>query len=199
VHTVAMAAMAKLVAGVVPHLTPFFHSTKCATAAASSCLTSCACSLEPSPPPELRLWTPPWLTSRGHTGHHGQAALGHRATNQSLPQIRLDSRMLRHHFTTAGVSHRAYDVVAMPLGPHLLMATWPWATSSWAVVARGCVQASYHSATAAHRQSAAPADRSYEPATSPAPGVPVKKKGKGQSCSLPLSLWLMGPTGQRVP
>jgi hypothetical protein len=42
VRAVTMAAMANLATGVVPHLTPFFCSTKCATAAASSCLTACA-------------------------------------------------------------------------------------------------------------------------------------------------------------
>jgi hypothetical protein len=82
-------------------------------------------SLEPSPPPALWPRTPPWLTSRGHASHHGQATLVHRTTNQRLPQFRLDLRMLRRHFTAAGVSRRACAVVAMPLGPHLLVARWP--------------------------------------------------------------------------
>jgi hypothetical protein len=42
VSAVIMAAMANLAAEVIPHLTPYFCSTKCAIVAASSCLTVCA-------------------------------------------------------------------------------------------------------------------------------------------------------------
>jgi hypothetical protein len=83
VHAMAMAAMAKLAASVILYLMRFFRSTKCATTAASSCLTPRAYSPEPSLPLEPQPRTPPWPTSRGHVGHRGQTALGHRATNWS--------------------------------------------------------------------------------------------------------------------
>jgi hypothetical protein len=118
-----MAAMAKLAAGVVPHLTPFFHSTKCATAAASSCLTPCECSLEPSLPLELRLRMPPWLTSRGHAGHHGQAALGHRATNQTptidTPKLEDATMPLYCHWCEpSSLCHHRHSARAAPAHGH---------------------------------------------------------------------------------
>jgi hypothetical protein len=97
VHAVAMA---KLATGVVPHLTPFFHSTKCATVAASSCLTPRVHSPKPSPLLLLRPRTPQWPTSRGHASHRGQATLSHHGHSRELPHPRL----VAHHPTRATIA-----------------------------------------------------------------------------------------------